>query len=274
MNHKTIVPSQLPQALTAAISQCQRRLAEIERRVHGNPSPRRPALTPIILALPIMLLLSIQAHAGQDSAPAAAAESSEARPAGIPAPPVSADNRTAASAPVYEVNPLADYPLAPGDTLEITVWKEEGLQEQEYLIAPDGTIIFPLVGPVLAAGKTISQLKETLTSKLADFIAEPSITVKLTNNQGNSIFVIGKVNKPGQYSSGRKLDVLQALSLAGGLTVFANDRLHHHLAPRRQSNQSVSVRLRQCYPGRESRAKYPVGARRHRSRALGPGNAG
>jgi polysaccharide export outer membrane protein len=121
-----------------------------------------------------------------------------------------------------EINTLANYQLAPGDTLNISVWKEEGLQEQQYLISPDGTIIFPLIGTVLATGKTITELKDQLATKLSDFISDPSVTVKLINNQGNSIFVIGKVNKPGQVFSGRKIDVLQALSLAGGLTVFAD----------------------------------------------------
>ena len=121
-----------------------------------------------------------------------------------------------------EINTLTNYQLAPGDTLTISVWKEDGLQEQQYLISPDGTIIFPLVGTVLATGKTITELKDQLAIKLADFISDPSVTVKLLNNQGNSFFVIGKVNKPGQVFSGRKIDVLQALSLAGGLTVFAD----------------------------------------------------
>ncbi len=121
-----------------------------------------------------------------------------------------------------EINTLSNYQLAPGDSLTISVWKEEGLQEQQYLISPDGTIIFPLVGTVLATGKTITELKDQLAAKLADFISDPSVTVKLQNNLGNSFFVIGKVNKPGQVFSGRKIDVLQALSLAGGLTVFAD----------------------------------------------------
>jgi polysaccharide export outer membrane protein len=121
-----------------------------------------------------------------------------------------------------EINTLSNYQLAPGDSLNISVWKEDGLQEQQYLISPDGTIIFPLIGTVLATGKTITELKDQLATKLSDFISDPSVTVKLLNNQGNSIFVIGKVNKPGQVFSGRKIDVLQALSLAGGLTVFAD----------------------------------------------------
>ncbi|ATG90573.1 sugar transporter [Methylomonas koyamae] len=117
----------------------------------------------------------------------------------------------------------ASYQLSPGDALEITVWKEEGLQQLQIMISPDGTIIFPLIGTVGAAGKTITELKDNLTTRLSDYIADPSVSVKLLNNQGNSVFVIGKVNKPGQVFSGRRLDVLQALSLAGGLTVFAKE---------------------------------------------------
>lgn len=137
--------------------------------------------------------------------------------------PASSAVKEPAAAIASETNNLANYPLAPGDALEISVWKEEGLQQQQILIAPDGTIIYPLIGTVIAAGKTITELKDTLAAKLADYIADPSVTVKLMNNQGNAVFVIGKVNKPGQVFSGRRIDVLQALSLAGGLTVFADD---------------------------------------------------
>lgn len=115
------------------------------------------------------------------------------------------------------------YLLAPGDALDITVWKEEGLQKEQFLIAPDGTIVYPLIGSITVAGRSISDVKELLAHRLADYIADPSISIKLLNNQGNVIFVIGKVNKPGQVVSSRRIDVMQALSLAGGLTVFAND---------------------------------------------------
>lgn len=117
---------------------------------------------------------------------------------------------------------LVSYLLSPGDALEITVWKEEGLQQQQFLIGPDGNIVYPLIGTITAAGRTINDLKELLSVKLADYIADPSVSVKLLNNQGNAVFVIGKVNKPGQVFTGRRIDVLQALSMAGGLTVFAS----------------------------------------------------
>lgn len=141
------------------------------------------------------------------------------------AAPSSSDSSHYQPAPaltITETSPYINYHLAPGDALSIAVWKEEGLQEQQFLISPDGTIIYPLVGTVIAAGKTITELKEHLVLRLADYISEPTITIKIINNQGNSVFVIGKVNKPGQYYSGRRLDVMQALSMAGGLTVYAS----------------------------------------------------
>ena len=115
-----------------------------------------------------------------------------------------------------------NYLLSPGDMIEISVWKEEGMQKEQTLIAPDGNISFPLAGTIMAAGKTMFILEETIASRLAAYITNPVVNIKLLQSNGNSIFVIGKVNKPGQFPTNRRIDVFQALSLAGGLTVFAN----------------------------------------------------
>lgn len=128
------------------------------------------------------------------------------------------------SAPIKEQqSDVVDYLLAPGDLVEISVWKEEGLQEKQTLVAPDGNITFPFAGTIMAAGKPISALQEAIAAKMAAYIADPVVNVKLLQNSGNTIFVIGKVNKPGQFPANRRIDVMQALSLAGGLTVFADD---------------------------------------------------
>ena len=116
----------------------------------------------------------------------------------------------------------ANYLLAPGDVVEISVWKEEGMQKEQILVAPDGKITFPLAGTIMAAGKPMFALEDAIAARLADYIADPVVNVKLLQNDGNTIFVIGKVNKPGQYPANRRIDVMQALSLAGGLTVFAD----------------------------------------------------
>jgi polysaccharide export outer membrane protein len=124
---------------------------------------------------------------------------------------------------------ISQYLLSPGDLIEISVWKEESMQKEQTLVAPDGNITFPLAGTIMAAGKPMFALEEAIAIKLADYIADPVVTVKLLQNNGNTIFVIGKVNKPGQYPANRRIDVMQALSLAGGLTVFADDNSIHVL---------------------------------------------
>ena len=127
---------------------------------------------------------------------------------------------------------LADtvnYLLSPGDFIEISVWKEEGMQKEQTLVAPDGNITFPLAGTIMAAGKPIFALQEAIAGRLANYIADPVVNIKLLQNNGNTIFVIGKVNRPGQYPANRRIDVMQALSLAGGLTVYADEDLIHVL---------------------------------------------
>ena len=112
------------------------------------------------------------------------------------------------------------YRLNPGDKLEITVWEEEKLK-QEVVVLPDGTISFPLVGHVAAAGKTTEDLVKLLRERLSKFIPESEINVRLLSAEGNLIYVTGEVAHPGKFVMKGPTDVMQALSMAGGLTQFA-----------------------------------------------------
>lgn len=138
--------------------------------------------------------------------------------------PVSGFAEQAVDAPKAEVKPQVvtdpGYQIGPEDILEISIWKEEGLKK-EVLVRPDGGISFPLIGDLQATGKTAVQLQQEITKKLEQFIPDPVVSVALLKVVGNKIFVIGKVNKPGEFVAGRYVDVLQALSMAGGLTPFA-----------------------------------------------------
>lgn len=118
--------------------------------------------------------------------------------------------------------PVAEpgYRLAPEDILEISVWREDGLKK-EVVVRPDGFISFPLAGELLAAGRTTDELKTELVGRLSKLIAEPEVSIAVLRVGGNKIYVIGRVNKPGEFAAGRYIDVLQALSMAGGLTPFA-----------------------------------------------------
>lgn len=115
------------------------------------------------------------------------------------------------------------YVIGPEDVLEISVWKEETLQ-REVLVRPDGWVTFPLIGDVKAAGRTPGQLTDEIRVRLTKYIPDPVVTVSVKIIAGNKVFVIGRVNKPGEYVIGRYIDVLQALALAGGLTPFAVEK--------------------------------------------------
>ncbi len=114
----------------------------------------------------------------------------------------------------------ASYLVRPGDVLNISVWKEEDLQ-REVLIRPDGGFSFPLAGEVAARGKSVEQIRAEIVGLIGRFIPDPEVTVALLQNSGNRIYVIGKVNRPGDFVMQGELDVMQALSMAGGTTTFA-----------------------------------------------------
>lgn len=125
---------------------------------------------------------------------------------------VAADSKAATS---------SEYMLQPGDILSISVWKEKDLQ-QEITIRPDGGLNFPLTGDIVASGKTVEELRKEITAKLSKYVPDPVVTVIVKQSQGYQIFVIGKVNKPGAFQAARNIDVMQALSMAGGPTPYAS----------------------------------------------------
>jgi polysaccharide export outer membrane protein len=113
-----------------------------------------------------------------------------------------------------------EYRLHAGDTIDISVWGEEQLR-RDTIIRPDGRISFPLAGDVVAAGRTVSQVQKEIESRLRAYVAEPVVTITVSSLNGNRVFVIGQVNKPGVLIMNPQLTVLQTLSLAGGFTPFA-----------------------------------------------------
>ena len=113
------------------------------------------------------------------------------------------------------------YVIGPGDLLSVSVWKEEGLQK-EVLVKPDGYITFPLVGDIKAGGISTKALTKLLVDKLNAFIPNPNVTVSVIKSMSNRVYVIGQVLKPGQFVTSQYMDVLQALTMAGGLTPYAD----------------------------------------------------
>ncbi len=149
------------------------------------------------------------------------------------------------------------YQLHAGDVLQIVVWKEPDLQ-QEVLVRPDGGLTFPLVGDVHAAGQTIAELTRTLEERVRKYVPDAVVTVVLKSAGGSQVFVIGKVNHPGTFPLVGPLDVMQALSLAGGATPFA-DLNGIRILRRSEGHQtSIPFKYGQVLHGRHLEQNIPL----------------
>ena len=113
------------------------------------------------------------------------------------------------------------YKIGPGDTLEISVWKDEVLSTQ-IIVPPDGMIAFPLIKDIDVTELTVPELREIVTKRLSEYVPGPTVTVMLIKTDSLMAYVIGKVNKPGQFPITMETNVMQILSLAGGLNPYAS----------------------------------------------------
>lgn len=114
------------------------------------------------------------------------------------------------------------FTIQPGDILQITVWKEEGM-DREVLVLPDGTITFPLVGALAVQDVSPHDLQSAITLKLQPYIPDAAVTVSVKAPLGHKVSVIGQVQKPGEIIMGTPIGVMEALSQAGGLTPYADE---------------------------------------------------
>jgi polysaccharide biosynthesis/export protein len=143
-------------------------------------------------------------------------------------PPTTANGEKPAPRPAYTPPPAAataatDYRLVNGDKLRIEVYRDEQLS-QTLQIRPDGKITIPLIGDVAAAGKTSAELRDTLTTSLKEYVANPVVTVIVVETMPQTIHVMGKVNAPGPQVMNGDLSIIQALSAAGGFQLFAKTK--------------------------------------------------
>jgi polysaccharide export outer membrane protein len=124
----------------------------------------------------------------------------------VPAPPpASADSQ---------------YVIGKEDVLSVQVWREPELTRQ-VTVRPDGNISMPLVGEVIAAGKTPLELQKILTDLLAAYMTAPEVSVIVQDTRSQRFSIIGQVMHPGTFPLSKPMTVLDALALAGGFRDFA-----------------------------------------------------
>ena len=172
---------------------------------------------------------------GNSTKQAVASQSVPAAPAPVAAAPTQekpaatterATTMVAKAAEVPEVRPAPgaenpDYVIGAEDHLSVSVWKEPELTMM-VVVRPDGSISLPLINDVNAAGLTPMQLAAHVTARLKQFLAEPRVTIIVTQINSRRFYVLGEVGRPGAFPLLPNMTVLQALSTAGGFREFAN----------------------------------------------------
>jgi len=113
------------------------------------------------------------------------------------------------------------YVINGGDQLQIEVWQNQQLTRQ-VTVRPDGKITLPLVNDVPAAGDTIPQFQKRLTGALKTYIKDPIVSITVTQFSNKQIYMLGQVRTSGAFQYAGEMYLLQALTLAGGSTPFAD----------------------------------------------------
>ena len=112
--------------------------------------------------------------------------------------------------------------LGPGDVFEVTVYGEEKLSGM-HRIAPDGAIQFPLINRVVVEGMTANEIADELSRRLRDgFLREPSVSVFIKEYSSKKVFVLGEVERPGTFPFTAGMNIVEAITLAGGFKDSAN----------------------------------------------------
>lgn len=148
----------------------------------------------------------------------------------------------------------AAYRINPGDELEILVWGDERLQ-RSVRVLPDGTFAFPLVGQVVASGRLPAELERIIAAGLQPQYRGPvpQVTVAVKNPSGFQFSVVGKVKGPGTFTPGRYVNALEALSIAGGPTEFADLSDARIIRKAGASLQVIRIRIADVLRGGDGR---------------------
>jgi polysaccharide biosynthesis/export protein len=113
-----------------------------------------------------------------------------------------------------------EYIIGAEDLLEITIWRNADLSKLVQ-VRPDGKVSLPIIGDIMAVGRTPAQLADEITAKLKPYVQNPAVAVLVREVNSYSIFLLGEVAKPGRYPLKSKTTLLQGITIGGGFTPFA-----------------------------------------------------
>jgi polysaccharide biosynthesis/export protein len=194
-----------------------------------------------------MIVIAIAMLLGFASAPMAAqnAAKEKEKSAADPSPSQASSNQGSAGQPISVAGP--SYVIGADDVLLVSVWKEPDLTIT-LPVRPDGNISMPLLNDVPAAGFSPTQLAASITEKLKKYVADPRVTVIVTQINSRKVYVTGEVLHTGAIQLLPNMTVLQALADAG-FTQFANTKGIYVLREGNGRQQKIPVNYKRLVKG-------------------------
>jgi polysaccharide export outer membrane protein len=122
--------------------------------------------------------------------------------------------------PEAAANMPETYVIGESDLLAINVWHEPELT-RVVPVRMDGKITLPLIGELQASGRTVEELRATISAELKKYLEAPEVTVIVQEPRSQFFTIVGKVQKPGSYPLGQRLTVIDGIALGGGFKDFA-----------------------------------------------------
>jgi polysaccharide export outer membrane protein len=117
----------------------------------------------------------------------------------------------------------SDFVIGPEDVLGVVFWREADISG-DVTVRPDGRITLPVIGELQAAGLRPQQLQEQVLAAARKYLTDPNVAVVVRTINSRKVFVTGRVTTPGTHPLKGPLTVMQALTLAGGVTEYADTK--------------------------------------------------
>src|SRR5208283_1125748 len=206
----------------------------------------------VAAAFVLISSLAVAQDAPAQPAPSPASDKTASDKTTTAASDKAASDKTVTAASASPAGP--EYVIGPEDVLHVAVWREADLTAT-LPVRPDGKISLPLLNDVQASGLTPQQLAASVTEKLKKYIADPRVTVVVTQINSKRIFMVGEVLHPGPMSMIANMTVLQALSSAG-LNQFANTKRIYVLRTENGKQQKLPVNYRKLVKGEQIEQNY------------------
>jgi polysaccharide export outer membrane protein len=158
-----------------------------------------------------------------------------------------------APAPTQVGTPHVDenYVIGPLDVLTVSVWKQDALSGT-VLVRPDGMISMSLIGDIQAASLTPAQLGSQISAKLKKYVQDPNVTVVVSQIHSKVVYLLGEVGKKGPIDMAPGMTLLEAISMAGGTTDYANTKKMYILRNEGAKRSKIPVRYKEALKGNES----------------------